>query len=83
VEIKVFARKPELHLPALVWFLSAVVSDVMITVVFVITLVSIVSVIGCIRNELNNRINGELALSLPMMLSQKLFEVRSCPYLRP
>ncbi|KIJ93755.1 hypothetical protein K443DRAFT_380095 [Laccaria amethystina LaAM-08-1] len=38
VEIKVFARKPELHLPALVWFLSAVVSDVMITVVFVITL---------------------------------------------
>lgn len=38
VKVKVFARKPELHWPALLWFLSAVVSDVMITVVLVITL---------------------------------------------
>lgn len=38
VKTKVFAHKPELHLPALVWLLSAVVSDVMITVVLVITL---------------------------------------------
>lgn len=45
VKVKVFARKPELHWPALLWFLSAVVSDVMITVVLVITLVSMLSVI--------------------------------------
>ncbi|KIJ91769.1 hypothetical protein K443DRAFT_126157 [Laccaria amethystina LaAM-08-1] len=40
VKVKVFARKPELHWPALLWFLSAVVSDVMITVVLVITLIT-------------------------------------------
>lgn len=45
LKVKVFARKPELHWPALLWFLSAVVSDVMITVVLVITLVSMLSVI--------------------------------------
>ncbi|KAF8960453.1 hypothetical protein BDZ97DRAFT_1665838 [Flammula alnicola] len=38
VEIKLFSRKPELHLPALVWFLSACVCDVLITVVLVFTL---------------------------------------------
>ena len=29
--IKLFARKPELHTPALVWFLSSCVADVLIT----------------------------------------------------
>ncbi|KJA15302.1 hypothetical protein HYPSUDRAFT_393214 [Hypholoma sublateritium FD-334 SS-4] len=38
VKIKLFSRKPELHWPALVWFLSACVADVMITVVLVFTL---------------------------------------------
>ncbi|KDR84327.1 hypothetical protein GALMADRAFT_111602 [Galerina marginata CBS 339.88] len=38
VKIKLFARKPELHWPALVWFLSATVADVMITTVLVMTL---------------------------------------------
>ena len=47
VEAKLFPHKPELHLPALVRFLPAVVSDAMMAVVLVITLVSIVSVIGC------------------------------------
>ncbi len=39
VKIKLFSRKPELHWPALVWFLSACVADVMITIVLVLTLV--------------------------------------------
>ncbi|KIM37992.1 hypothetical protein M413DRAFT_448037 [Hebeloma cylindrosporum] len=38
VKIKLFARKPELHWPALVWFLSACIADVLITVVLVTTL---------------------------------------------
>ncbi|KAF8914426.1 hypothetical protein CPB84DRAFT_1759235 [Gymnopilus junonius] len=38
IKIKLFARKPELHWPALVWFLSATVADVMITAVLVMTL---------------------------------------------
>lgn len=45
VNIKVFAHKPKLHWPALLWFLSTIVSDIMITVVLVITLVSMLSVI--------------------------------------
>ena len=39
VAIKVFARKPELHTPALVWFLSACIADVLITISLVFTLV--------------------------------------------
>ena len=38
--VKVFARKPELHTPALVWFLSACVADILITVSLVRSLVS-------------------------------------------
>jgi hypothetical protein len=37
--IKVFAKKPELHSPALVWFLSTCVADVVITISLVISLV--------------------------------------------
>lgn len=37
--IKLFSRKPELHLSALVWFLSATVADVLITGTLVINLV--------------------------------------------
>jgi len=37
--IKLFSRKPELHWSALVWFLSATVADVLITVTLVINLV--------------------------------------------
>lgn len=40
VQIKVFAKKPELHWPALVWFLAACVSDILITVILVLSLVS-------------------------------------------
>jgi len=36
--IKLFKRKPELHWPALMWFLSATVADVLITVTLVINL---------------------------------------------
>ncbi|KAL9710040.1 hypothetical protein Ac2012v2_007102 [Leucoagaricus gongylophorus] len=36
--IKLFSRKPELHLSALVWFLSATVADVLITGTLVINL---------------------------------------------
>jgi hypothetical protein len=39
VKLKLFARKPELHLPALVWFLSSCVADILITVFLVISLV--------------------------------------------
>ncbi|KAF9479862.1 hypothetical protein BDN70DRAFT_878286 [Pholiota conissans] len=38
IKIKLFARKPELHWPALVWFLSASIADVLITIVLVLTL---------------------------------------------
>jgi hypothetical protein len=38
VAIKVFARKAELHTPALVWFLTACVADILITVTLVFTL---------------------------------------------
>ncbi|KAF9000864.1 hypothetical protein BDQ17DRAFT_1359107 [Cyathus striatus] len=38
VIIKQFIRKPELHEPALLWFLAACISDIMITVVLVVTL---------------------------------------------
>ncbi|KAF8957376.1 hypothetical protein BDZ97DRAFT_1846481 [Flammula alnicola] len=38
VKIKLFARKPELHWPALVWFLSACIADILITVVLVTSL---------------------------------------------
>ncbi|KAH6908851.1 hypothetical protein BKA70DRAFT_1385994 [Coprinopsis sp. MPI-PUGE-AT-0042] len=38
IQIKLFARKEELHWSALVWFVSAVVSDVLITMVLVVTL---------------------------------------------
>ncbi|KAF9473920.1 hypothetical protein BDN70DRAFT_885376 [Pholiota conissans] len=38
IKIKLFARKPELHWPALVWFLAASIADVMITAVLVLTL---------------------------------------------
>ena len=40
VIIKLFALKPELHEPALVWFLASCVSDVCITAVLVFSLVS-------------------------------------------
>ena len=39
VQVKLFARKEELHWSALVWFLAAVVSDVLITMTLVISLV--------------------------------------------
>jgi len=38
IQIKLYVNKPELHWPALVWFLAAFVSDVLITVVLVSTL---------------------------------------------
>ncbi|EAU82196.2 hypothetical protein CC1G_10598 [Coprinopsis cinerea okayama7 len=38
VKVKVFARKAELHWSALVWFLAACISDVLITMVLVVTL---------------------------------------------
>lgn len=41
--IKLFKRKPELHWPALMWFLSATIADVLITVTLVINLVSMSS----------------------------------------
>jgi hypothetical protein len=40
VQIKLFARKPELHHPALVWFIGACLADVIIAVVLVLKLVS-------------------------------------------
>ncbi len=40
INIKIFSRKPELHTPALVWFLSACAADLIITTVLVYTLVS-------------------------------------------
>ncbi|KXN86822.1 hypothetical protein AN958_09558 [Leucoagaricus sp. SymC.cos] len=36
--IKLFKRKPELHWPALMWFLSATIADVLITITLVINL---------------------------------------------
>ncbi|PPQ89802.1 hypothetical protein CVT25_007407 [Psilocybe cyanescens] len=33
VKLKLFSRKPELHWPALVWFLSACIADILITAV--------------------------------------------------
>ena len=85
MEAKLFSHKPELHLPALVRFLSAIVSDATMAVVLVITLVSIVSLLDVIRcvDQPNDRIKEERALSLPMALSQKLCKVGSCPNLRP
>jgi len=38
IQIKVFARKPELHTPALTWFLSSCVADIVITISLVISL---------------------------------------------
>jgi hypothetical protein len=38
VKLKLFSRKPELHEPALLWFLAACVSDILITVALVVTL---------------------------------------------
>ncbi|KAH9485872.1 hypothetical protein JR316_0002787 [Psilocybe cubensis] len=38
IKIKLFARKPELHWPALVWLLSASIADIAITTVLVLTL---------------------------------------------
>ncbi|KAF8157232.1 hypothetical protein B0H34DRAFT_798528 [Crassisporium funariophilum] len=38
VQVKLFSRKPELHTAALVWFLAAVVADVLITSVLVFSL---------------------------------------------
>ncbi|PPR03729.1 hypothetical protein CVT24_007377 [Panaeolus cyanescens] len=38
VQVRLFSRKPELHWPALVWFLAACISDVLITLVLVFTL---------------------------------------------
>ncbi|KAF5327055.1 hypothetical protein D9619_005009 [Psilocybe cf. subviscida] len=38
VKIKLFSRKPELHWPALVWFISACLADIMITTVLVMNL---------------------------------------------
>ncbi|TFK21504.1 hypothetical protein FA15DRAFT_682075 [Coprinopsis marcescibilis] len=38
IQVKVFARKIELHWSALVWFLAACISDVLITTVLVVTL---------------------------------------------
>jgi hypothetical protein len=38
IKIKLFSRKPELHWPALVWFLSATLADVMITATLVLSL---------------------------------------------
>lgn len=40
IMIKSFSRKPELHWSALVWFLSACVADVLITLTLVFNLVS-------------------------------------------
>lgn len=39
VIIKLFARKPELHNPALVWFLASCAADILITVSLVVNLV--------------------------------------------
>lgn len=36
--IKLFKRKPELHWPALMWFLSATIADILITITLVINL---------------------------------------------
>lgn len=41
VEIKLFSRKPELHTPALLWFLTACAADILITVVLVFALVGV------------------------------------------
>ncbi|KAF8198501.1 hypothetical protein BJ912DRAFT_951596 [Pholiota molesta] len=38
IKIKLFSRKPELHFPALTWFLAASIADVLITGVLVFTL---------------------------------------------
>jgi len=40
IKVQEFSRKPELHWPALVWFISACVADVLITAVLVMVLVS-------------------------------------------
>lgn len=41
IKIQLFIRKPELHTPALVWFLSACVADILITAGLVFSLVRI------------------------------------------
>ncbi|TFK36160.1 hypothetical protein BDQ12DRAFT_634540 [Crucibulum laeve] len=38
VKVKLFSRKPELHWPALLWFLAACISDILITIVLVVSL---------------------------------------------
>ncbi|KAF5324081.1 hypothetical protein D9619_011225 [Psilocybe cf. subviscida] len=38
IKLKLFALKPKLHWPALVWFLAACVSDILITVVLALSL---------------------------------------------
>jgi hypothetical protein len=38
IHVRLFIRKPELHTPALIWFLTACAADVLITVVLVIAL---------------------------------------------
>lgn len=39
IQVRLFVRKPELHTPALVWFLASCIADVVITVFLVISLV--------------------------------------------
>lgn len=41
IHVRLFIRKPELHTPALIWFLTACAADVLITVVLVIALVGV------------------------------------------
>jgi len=38
INIKLFLRKPELHTPALIWFLSSCVADIVITIALVLSL---------------------------------------------
>ncbi|KAF8235028.1 hypothetical protein L208DRAFT_792042 [Tricholoma matsutake] len=38
IQVRLFVRKPELHTPALVWFLASCIADVVITVFLVISL---------------------------------------------
>lgn len=41
IHIKLFSLKPQLHWPALLWFLASVVADVLIASILVFSLVSI------------------------------------------
>lgn len=77
VKIRLIVRKPELHYPALLWFLSSSVADVVITIALVINLVCHLcqpenpsQLIVCSLND------GQDMWQL-MMPSPRLSEVRS------